>query len=191
VNDDAVAACQCRFPPGGPHNHAGRPGGGQLLLKSGVAEETQFDRGGGLQRCQAFDLPLGVAAKLTAERINNRAKSQCHTRACPYFAALSALITLSVMSCLGLMYTASWSTTSYFSASATCLTTRFARSSTCCSSSFLRAFRSSWNSRRLRWKSRSWSISAFWRCARWLSESVGDSRSNRSEAFLSAAPMSL
>jgi hypothetical protein len=36
---------------------------------------------------------------------------------------------------------------------------RLARSSTCCSSSFLRAFRSSWNSRRLRWKSRSWSIS--------------------------------
>ena len=38
-----------------------------------------------------------------------------------------------------------------------------ARSTTAASSSFLRWFRSSWNSRRLRWSSRSWSTSSRWR----------------------------
>jgi hypothetical protein len=43
-----------------------------------------------------------------------------------YLALFKPLSTLSVMSCLGWMYTASWITRSYFSASATCLMTRLA-----------------------------------------------------------------
>ena len=65
--------------------------------------------------------------------------------------------------------------------------TRLARSTTAASSSFLRWLRSSWNSRRLRCSSRSWSTSSRWRRVRSASASVGASLSSLSAGRLQAA----
>ena len=70
-----------------------------MLLVAGIAEKTQLLAGGAVQGRQALDRPAGVAAELAAERFNYRAEAKLHT----YLVPLSALITLSVMSCLGLI----------------------------------------------------------------------------------------
>ena len=66
--------------------------------------------------------------------------------------------------------------------------TLLARSTTAASSSFLRWFRSSWNSRRLRWNSRSCSTSSRWRRWRSASARVGASFSSLSDAAFSCWP---
>jgi hypothetical protein len=101
--------------------------------------------------------------------------------------ALSALITLSVMSTFGLQNTASCRMRSYFSVSKICLMTRLVRSTTVASSSFLRWLRSSWNSRGDAAGSRSWSTSSRWRRVRSASARVGASLSRRSLAAFSGS----
>ena len=81
---------------------------GELALVFGVAKETDLMMPGRLQGCQASNHPRGITAQTPAKPINQRSERQRH-RDEPvrggYLAAeaLSALITFSVMSCLGLM----------------------------------------------------------------------------------------
>ena len=73
IREIMVAARQGGFARGRPHNDASRPGGGQLLLISGVAEKAQLVAGGVFQCRQTLDRPVGVAAELAAERFYYRA----------------------------------------------------------------------------------------------------------------------
>ena len=143
-----------------------------------------MDGVGALERADAVDAERRVADQLAAElRRRSRRSANSHgTVTCRRPAAFSALITLSVMSTRGPAKTASCRIRSYFSVSKICLMTRLARSTTAASSSFLRWFRSSWNSRRLRWNSRSCSTSSRWRRLRSASASVGASFSSLSAA---------
>ena len=74
----------------------------------GVAEKTDLVLPSRLQGGQAGDDPIGVTTQTPTQLINQRGKRQRH-RVKPvkrdYLAteALSALMTFSVMSCLGLM----------------------------------------------------------------------------------------
>jgi hypothetical protein len=77
-------------------------------LVLGVTEKTDLIMLGRLQRGQASDDPIGVTAQTPAKPIDQRGKRQRHwvepvKRGYLPAEALSALITFSVMSCLGLM----------------------------------------------------------------------------------------
>ena len=120
----------------------------------------------------------------------DRARRSLRRRALtwPPAAAFSALITFSVMSTRGLgEHHFLQDQVVLLGCSKICLMTLLARSTTAGSSSFLRWFRSSWNSRRLRWKSRSCSTSSRWRRLRSASARVGASFSSLSAAALSVA----
>src|SRR6185295_18909569 len=166
----------------------------QLLRILGIGEKRDRRRRRRLERIDGVDPRLGIADQFAAEPLDDVAKLDFAHRAASYLpplCALSALITLSVMSTFGLQKTASCRMRSYFSASKICLMTRFVRSTTVASSSFLRWLRSSWNSRRRRCRSRSWSTSSRWRRVRSASPRVGASLSRRSLAALSLLASSL
>src|SRR5467141_3503647 len=110
-------------------------------------------------------------------------------RACHFAGSLpsSALITLSVMSMRGLAKTASWKMMSYLSCSAIWRMMRFACSTTWASSSLRRWFRSSRNSRCLRWKSRFRSPNSRSLVRRWVSLMVTEFFSISSCIFFSCS----
>ena len=92
----------------GRHDHATGLTCSELDTVFGVAEETDLVGSGRLQGSQARDHPIGVTIQKSAKPINQRSKGQKHKvkpvrRTYLVAEALSALMTFSVMSCLGLM----------------------------------------------------------------------------------------
>src|SRR5574337_13616 len=175
----------------GSHHHAGGRGRRQLAGVARMGEKTQAVRVGRVQRREAIDRCGGIAVERAAECGHHLGQPyrRAHGRApeIQRCAPLSALITLSVMSTRGPAKTASCRIRSYFSPSKICLITLFARSTMAAVSSLRRWFRSSWNSRRLRCRSRSCSTSSRWRRLRSASDIVGASLSSLSAAAFSLA----
>lgn len=66
-----------------------------------MAQKTDLISTGCLQRRQRLDQKIWIAQQTTTQRINNDLETQWHGRA--YLPAFKALMTLSVMSCLGWM----------------------------------------------------------------------------------------
>ena len=90
------------------HDHTTCLAGSELVLVFGVAEKANLIMLGRLQRGQASDDPIGVTAQTSTKPIDQRGKRQRHwdepvKRGYLAAEALSALITFSVMSCLGLI----------------------------------------------------------------------------------------
>jgi hypothetical protein len=81
VRHDAGTALQCRLAHRRGHNDTGRLGGGQLLLVARVAEETQILRPRSLQRGQACDQLVRVSFERAAQCLDELAQS--HTHAAP------------------------------------------------------------------------------------------------------------
>ena len=80
------------------------------MLVTRIAEKTQVCSSGRIEGSQGFNLQGSIAMQLSTQCFNDGAKTQCHL--CRLYlpvdaplaaAAFSALITLSVMSSLGLI----------------------------------------------------------------------------------------
>src|SRR3569623_725634 len=168
--------------------------GRRLCLRSlpsqlGIRQKAQMHRVCIVQRRDSADFKLRIADQLSAQTADQFTQLRAHLEPFQLY-LFNARKTLSVMSMRGRMYTASWKTISYFSDSAICLITRFVLSSTGASSSLRRWFRSSLNSRCLRWKSLSRSLSSRWRRRRSDSDSTGASLSSLSDTPFKRAAIS-
>ena len=78
IRHDAGTPCHGHLAHGGRHNDTGRPGGGQLLLVTRVAQKTQFLRLRRLQRRQPDDLDAGISLERAAQRLNELRQAQAH-----------------------------------------------------------------------------------------------------------------
>jgi len=79
--------------------------GVELRPVARLTQETDVMRSCRMQGRQALNQLFWRAVQLPSQTVNNEAQTQCTTDACPsdHLPALRALMTLSVMSCLGLM----------------------------------------------------------------------------------------
>ncbi|MNT26161.1 hypothetical protein D3C72_1617190 [compost metagenome] len=110
--DDVGATRRDSLTHGGRHDDTGRLGGGQFLLVFGMAQEAERIGLCILKRREPLDGQRGISMKLAPEGVNDGSELQRHAGSRRYLPAagaeeptdaLSALITLSVMSCFGLM----------------------------------------------------------------------------------------
>jgi hypothetical protein len=110
--DDECTARRRRLAHGGRNDHAGGLGRRQFLLVFGMAQETERIGLRILKRRKPLDGQRRVAVELAPKGADNGSELQCHAVSRRYLPpagaeeaveAFSALITLSVMSCFGLM----------------------------------------------------------------------------------------